>query len=494
MSKPILIEKAKNLILVVLFLSTVLLLYFFWGNLSFDDWKQPFIPAAGEVPDASYLIRPDRIIVNFGADNYTVIHEGVQDVWSDQTETGNGCMIDEIDRFGQAENIYTEEITYDQYLKAMSTSFRSIRAEFRYNIPASDFSQSFRIKNQQNFNSIETITAVGYSTASEAQNSLFLYDGKNHKYYRLVADENKAEFGPLIDNLESAGYNIYYPVSTYLGVENNALIPLMASSNLEKFPYRQEYYSYQTEKINEMAENFFGGNFDFVRKITEDKGTVIYMYGYGQTVLIVNTDGSMEYKEEQSSDDSGQSFLSALNTAVEFVANHGSWGSLSGVKMTPYLKDVILDPNKQKGYQFIFGMELNGMPVLYENGDPITVNVTKGQVTYYKRNLIDFDQKDLEEAKKNSSYQDAFSPVNLIAQNYLYIYNVLLKAELVNAAADQNAMFDRVAALVSDMRTGYLRISDDKSADLQPVWIITFDHIEIYFDLYTAEPISYSIQ
>ena len=50
MSKPRVIEKAKNIILVVLFLSTVLLLYFFWGNISFDQLKLPATQAEAEIP------------------------------------------------------------------------------------------------------------------------------------------------------------------------------------------------------------------------------------------------------------------------------------------------------------------------------------------------------------------------------------------------------------------------------------------------------------
>ena len=492
MSKPIVIEKAKNFIIVVLFLSTVLLLYFFWGNISFDDLKHTAIPAVGEVTEIPD-IKPDRIIVNFGSANYTVIQAGQGDIWYNQAKTGGDDMVKEIDLFGQVENVYAEEITYAKYQEVMK--YRSIWAEFNYDIPITDFCLNFNIKDPQSFGSIETISAVGYSPASdELRKSLFIKDGKNQKYYRLTADENNTQFGELIDTIESEGYNTYYPISTYMGVkDNNTLIPLTLESKMRKLPFRQYIYSYQTEKINEMAEQYFGGNFDFVRNITEEKGTVIYMYGYGQIVLIVNTDGSVEYKEEQTGENSGQSFLDALHTAVQFVADHGSWGSLEGAKMTPYLKDVVLNPNKVAGYQFIFGLELNGNRLYYEQGEPITVNVTKGQVTYYKRDWIDFEQKDLDDTK-NDPMKETFSSVDLITQNYQYIYNIILQAGVVESTINQNAMFEEVASLVDNMQIGYVKLTGGKSTELQPAWIVTIRNINIYFNLYNAEPIGYTIK
>ncbi len=492
MSKSM-IEKIKNYSLVALFLSTVLLLYFFWGNLSFDDINFQNEQTIEEPPKTDYLIKPEQIIVNFGADNYTVILPEKRDIWYNDGD--KSCMVNEIDRFGQADDILVEEITYDKYQEVMK-KYRSIRAEFSYNIPISDFCRNFDINKPQSYNTIQTVTIIGYSTAVEK--NLFVFDGKNNKYYRLVAGENKdnivdPDFPGLIASIESEGYNSYYPISIYSGVENDALtlVPVSLETNLKSFPYRQDTYSYQAQKINALAENFFGENFDFVRRIIEDNGTVIYMYGYGQNVLIVNTDGSIEYKEEQTNDKIKQSFLDALNTAIQYVAKHGSFKSLDGAKLTPYLKDAILNPAKEEGYRFVFGMEVNENRLFYEEGDAIVVDVISGQVTYYKRNMIDFDQEELDTIETYSA-EDVFSSVNLIAQNYQYIFNILLQSGEVETTTDSSVMFEEIASLVSDMQIGYVRLSDKDVMEIQPVWVVTINDLDIFFDLYSAEPISYS--
>lgn len=489
MSKPRLREKAKTLSLVVLFLSTVLLLYFFWGNISIGGLTVPPTQAAGKVPETVSLVKPNQIVVNFGGDNYTMMMPG--DVWYNST---GDSFVAELDRFSAAENVLVKEITPDKYQQVMK--LKSIFAEFNYNIPTSDFCDVFGVDNPQNYSAIGAVTAIGYSEAQDGK-SLFVYDGKDKKYYWLQADAENDEdagsagFSGLIDSIEAQGYNnIYYPASTILGVENNTLVPLSVKSALRSFPFQQDTYSNQTDKINALAAPFFGGNFDFVRSIVEENGTVIYMYGYGQNVLIVSPDGSIEYKEEQTGQDTGQSFTSALETAVNYVANHGSWAPLEKEELTPYLKSVIPNPNKKQGYRFVFGMELNGSRIYYEDGEPLVVDVTSGQVTYYKSQLIDFDSRAVEAVEAGGS-DDAYSAANLIAGNYQYIYNVLQRSDAAIPVKDQVTVED-IAVLIKDMQTGYVKPAGKDITEIRPAWIVTVQDTDIYFDLYSADPIGFS--
>jgi len=492
MSKPNVIENIKNISLVVLFLTTVLLLYFFWGNISFDGLKSPSVQVTGEVPKTVDMLRPEQIILNFGADNYTVVPPG--ELWYNDNEKDS--FVEELVRFGPAENILVEEITYEKYQQAKG--IESIWASFNYAIPISDFCSNFGLTKPQSYDVIDSVTEIGYSTADRG-NSLFIYDGKKGKRYRLLAEDPKnlsnrgnTEFPALIDSIEAEGYNIYYPISSYLGIANDTLVPLSVEANIGSFPFLQDIYSYQTEKVKAMAEMFFGGNLDFVREIKEENGTVIYMYGYGQNVLIVNTDGSLEYKETQlDGNHTEQSFSGALETALKFIASHGSWESFEGAKLTPYLKNAVPLPNNEKGYRFTFDMEIDGNRLYYEKGEPVTVDVISGQVTYYKRHFIDFDHEDIE-AVETYTAENAFSAVNLIAQNYRYIHNILLQSGDVKATADQAVMFEEVSSAVNNMQIGYVKLAGEEVTEIQPVWVVTVNNTEIYFDLYTADPIGYS--
>jgi hypothetical protein len=110
-------------------------------------------------------------------------------------------------------------------------------------------------------------------------------------------------------------------------------------------------------------------------------------------------------------------------------------------------------------------------------------------VTYYKRQLIDFDREDIE-AIETASFEDAFSAGNLIAENYKYIYDVLLESGEVKGTSEP--MFEDVAVMVNNMQTGYVRQSGEDAAEIKPAWIVSVNAADVYFDLYTAEPLGYS--
>lgn len=491
MSKPNMIEKAKNLTLVVLFLSTILLLCFFWGNISFEKFSIETLSKheEKEVLKPNSLIQPKDILVSFGGSSYTILTP--DHLWAERADSNS--FIGELKKFGPTENILVQDLSYENYQKVRA--IRSIWAEFDYNIPFSEFCKIFGIDHPQSYGAIETVTTIGFSTA-ENGSGLFVYDGKNEKYYWLVtasSDKNAkpnggTEFPAMIDSIEAGDYNSYYPISTILGVGKDTLIPPADVSTLQNFSFKHEFYSYQTDKINAVVKNFFGGNFDFVRRITEEDGTTIYMYGYGQNVLIVNTDGSFEYKEEKNGETSDPGFAKAMENASAFITAHGSWESIDGTKMRPYLKDVILNPDKEEGYRFVFGMEIDGTPLYYEKGDPIVVDVISGQVTYYKRQMIDFNREDLTATSGNSA-DAVYSPANLLAENYTNIYNQLVKTGAAAPSTDVNAMFGTVASQINGMQIGYVKPADTESTEIRPAWIVSMDGMDAFFDLYTAEPI-----
>jgi len=53
-------------------------------------------------------------------------------------------------------------------------------------------------------------------------------------------------------------------------------------------------------------------------------------------------------------------------------------------------------------------------------------------------------------------------------------------------------MFEDVAVMVNNMQTGYVRQSGEDAAEIKPAWIVSVNAADVYFDLYTAEPLGYS--
>lgn len=484
MGKAKQIERIKSVILVVLFFLTMLLLYFFWENPMVDTFKLSEImneEETVEAPSVQEVTRPQEVIVNFGGGVYTALPYEEYDAW-------NQCILALI-QFGQEETLAVEQITKEQYDQIMG--FRSILFAFFYDMPFSSFCKQYQITKTQSFDQIETVTVIGFSSGSPE--SLFVFDEKNDKYYRLVSDVYQPVLEGLISQIEAGGYITYYSIGTLAGTGNQTIMPLSVETNLQTIEYEPEFDIRETETIRAFAQTFFGESFDFVRRITESKGTIIYMYGYGQKVLTINADGSVEYKEKGNPSGSELNYFEALDGALQFVASHGGWESIDGAKIIPYVKfATAIEIEKKKGYRFVFGMEVGGENLYYDNGEPIVVEILGGQITYYTRNNICIAPGTLEE-QGWATEKEAFSAVNMIAQNYQYIHTVLLE-EGNDYTTEGEGLFETVSNLIEYVEFGYVKpvLQKNGENELVPAWIVMVDDIMIYFDLYDARPLGYT--
>jgi len=254
-------------------------------------------------------------------------------------------------------------------------------------------------------------------------------------------------------------------------------------TNLHEFEYNRETYSKQNEDVSTIAQSYFGKTFDFIRKIEEGNGTVIYMYGYGQKVLIVNTNGVIEYKEESTGTNNGAGYLESLKTALNFIGAHGAFEGSNSSKYVPYLKNVEINFDGKRGYRFTFGLEVNNYRIYYQDRDPIIIEITENQVTYFNRDLSEYNSVMVEE--KKDEYKEAYSAINMLAENYGYFRNEMGMA----------GTFEEIANRIISVEPGYAvaRKKDQTKGTVKAAWIVGFDGVEAYFDLYTTNPLGYKI-
>lgn len=485
MVKPKHIEGMKNLLIVALFFSTMLLLYFIWEDPMIESFR--IIETKGgnehaEIPLTRDIIKPERVIVHFGTGVYTTLNYDDMEAW-------NQCILT-ISQLTQEETLTVEEITRQQYDKIME--FRSICFEFLYDIPFNPFCSQYNIPQTQNFDQIDSFSLIGYSSGSPE--SLFIQDRKNDKYYRLVSEGSSSLLEELITQTEAGGFISYYPIGTIVGTDSTPILPLSIQAGMKKIPYKPEFDIKENESIKEFAKAFFGESFDFVRRIEESKGTIIYMYGYGQKMLTINGDGSVEYKEKVNPSISQPDYFGSLNSALQFVAFHGSWQPLEGEELIPYLRiSQPIEREKKKGYRFIFGMKLKGEDIFYENDEAIVVEILSGQVIYYRRNMVQIDPKILADYEQVEE-KETFSPINMLAQNYQYIYSVLLGEEYQFQNLEDESLFEMVSDMIQQVEIGYIkpRSGKENGSELVPAWIVKLDDNFIFFDLYDAHPLGYN--
>lgn len=476
--KKILIERIKNILIVVLFLTTVLLLSFFWKDISLRDLSPINIAEKDAdlyVPETHDLIQPKNILFSFGSDTYTVK--------TGEESYGEGTVTDKImeltDKYLSSAS-YAEQIQADQYEEVMS--YASVIMRFDYSIPAEEFFEENDISCTANLNDLGSMTSIGFSPVSSE--NLLIRDRNTDIYYRItVSDESVAaelgeEVSAFITSMEESDYIPYYYIADIVGVENDALMPLFMSSDLTEMEGTKEFSISDQAQANKIAAGFFASGLDFVRKITENKGSLLYMYGSSQS-LIMEGNGTMRYSETFDPSIYRQlGFYDSLENAVEYVSTHGKWESLYRNGCQPYLKMAYPITNSQNsGYHFVFGMKKDGVTIEYSEGDIISADVFGDQITSYQRDVVVLS----EERQEEKEVWDSVEPVNILTANYAKIGEVI-----------GTSTFEEMAVRVESIKFCFIRDKQNDSLAIKPVWLITVSGGSCFwFDPGTGELLGY---
>ena len=465
-------ETIKSILIVVLTISTILLLYVFWkdlrlNQLSFSEIDLNF-GFGEEEPASERLVEdiavPSAIIIGTGEGDYIV-----------KTDTGElygrpedpASMISVISAFGRGEELFIEEISEEQYNKAYN--YKSVRAVFDYLVPILDY---YKFRGEKAFSGIEDISnlsEVGFSEV--AKDSVLVRDAVQDRYFRVVTGTAGSDwmdtFFATHDFSEEASY---YPLEAFLGqgVASDVMVPMYMESSMAE---RNVYLGRDSGADMVRAKAFFGNTFDFVRKIEEAGGKVIYMYGYGETTLILAEDGSIEYKTGTTGRQT-LNYFEALDTAIKFMDSHEPVSTSGAILPGVRLEKSKIDNSGYKTYRFEFSQMIDGEEIFFEEGPAMIVEVSGGVVSYFyaKRPLV-AEPAEGEQPDK----QAVFAAVNAIAANYESIARLL----------GEPLTMEAVAQRITSMRFGYLC----EGEKLTPVWKIDASGLDesLYFDLYTAE-------
>lgn len=474
-SRKIYIERIKNVLIVVLFLTTILLLSFFWKDISLKDLNPINIIEQNNnayVPEAQELIKPKNILFYYGSEDYTVAKGN--DAYGETTVYSHA--LDLIQKY-MTNASSAEKIEADQYNQVMSYAFVNIR--FDYNIPFEQFLKQNDIAASVSLNDIPEMTSIGLSSASSE--NLFVKDKETDSYYRIIiedqdtVDELSEQVMDFIQTMEKSEYVPYYNMANIAGGENDALMPLYMPSSITAVEGTREFSISDQARVNRIASGFFASGLDFVRKITENKGSLLYMCGSSQ-FLLMNEDGSIEYSENfESSGYKEQNFYDSLSTAIEYVSSHGGWTNLYQNGCRAYLKSVEkVELSGYKGYEFFFGLEYEGVPVEYTSGNILSVKVCGTQVVTYERNII--------LTSRDSGQEDegwyAMAPIDILTNNYSKI---------------GDGGFEQVISNIKSIKFCCIRDRENDSLTVKPAWLIIMsDDGRFWFDPQTGEMLGHA--
>lgn len=485
------IEKVKDVLLVVLVFTTILLLYFLWGNETLESFIFNEDEPQYEVLQISDVLVPDQMIICLGNEEYTLANTYKSEVWKKY-------VLETFKEFSQGKNLLIEEITKAQYETIMG--YQGVLATFRYNLPFLEFCERYQIKSSQGFDNIGHLTEIGFSEGSKE--SVFIFDGNRNKYYRMIGNDSLKIFETENNMAADSDMVTYYKLKTFLGEESNndALVPMEIPQRLKELSYGTDGETDQAYIVDITAPTYFGETFDFVRKVEEVNGNTVFMYGYGQKVLLITPDGVIEYKEENRSSTSEQySMFDALDTALAFVGAHGGFESVSGQKVTPYIQNAYPLSDKRNGFRFEISFFVGKDKLFYKEYIPVIIEVADGQVSYFRREFINFEFSENQE----SDSREGLSAINMLAMNDEYIKGILVENGRVSQETSNEMSFEDLANQIEYLYIGYLKTGGNNSESeedgseteekrLLPVWAVEIDDLTLYFDLYEGEPQEYS--
>ncbi|PAB60169.1 hypothetical protein [Anaeromicrobium sediminis] len=418
------------------------------------------------------IISPQRYIVSFGGGLHTIIHYDTHDIWKTLAES--------IQESYKEENVL--EVEYETWQTAKN--HKSIELEFDYVFPVKDLGETLKINAKGKV--IESLNKV---LVSQLDSRVYVADTLKGQYYAISNILNIDDILKKIDNIEKSDYKTYYNIADIYGVNNNNLMP-EAFPNVEKIKVEKEIMPTNERQAEAYAETFFGNNLDFIRKIKETSGTIVYMYGYGQRVLRIEDTGRIEYIEEIDPQLSSEktSLDEAFKVAVNFVSTHGN---TVGNKI--YLRDIqeIVEQNKD-GYSFFFGYKLNNLP-LYAKGvgiksevvDPIEVRVVGKQVVLYKRivknekNVMKFLEEETTSMLKARQVID----LNFTTIKNDYIQEKPRRGYTVNFKDVSKNILEEI----ENVEIAYYDYEEKYKNELSPIWIIKNSVKTYYIDAYTGE-------
>ena len=368
--------RIKNIILLVMVLICIYLSSNVWLKLP-DFFNANANEKTDEeaiiVADIWKVLRPVKNIIKYD-NNYTVSYSDKSDLWKKTLGTINSAFAD------YANSRVSEIAVFPaEYLKF----------DFNSNIPVTIFTDHMGIENENINSTVKNIKNVIIDLNDI--HSIFIYNGENT--IKIQSDNiNTQEFTDFAKSLNFEDKTKYASgqkigedtIQVPVPLEETALNPIFVQSELDVF---------DTDRINEIAKNYFKNDYDYVRKSVEVSGNLIYVYRT-EKILRVNEEGSLDFYdasiEPNNSADAYKSFLAAVKFTEEFLGFPEN-GFLSSVE------NIHLEGNE--GYRFTFSYSIMERPILFSrvrNNSALQIDVVGNNVISYKRFIRKIDSSQMD--------------------------------------------------------------------------------------------------
>ena len=455
-------QKIKNIILLVMVLVCVYLSSHVWLQLpdflTYNLQRNETEQGEEEKPEIDMwnVVRPLKNIIKY-KENYTVFYSDYEyDLWKKTVNIlAEGLK-----------NSKSNELNNPSPI-AFPTNY--LKFDFASGIPIEIFTKHLDISNKEINEKIKTVKNIIVDL--DKKNCIYIFNGSDS--FKFENEKiNTDDLVKLIGNIDFNRYTKYAEnlkignenIKTAVPMEQIALNPVFVQSELDVF---------DTEKINNIAKDYFKNNYEYVRKVVELSGNRAYTYRT-EKVLKIKAEGQLDFYDSNIDKKHSHDVYDSLNIALVFTEN------FLGFPKDGYLGSIESIQNEGNyGYRFTFSYKLHDRPILFskvrENA-ALQIDVIGDRVVSYKRFIRNIDEK------QNDKMQ------NIQVLPALEVLNLNMQTEGdVNAGAELKPFKTDMIKDISNIYLGYFDLSRiSKEQLLRVVWVFEVGDKSYIFNAITG--------
>ncbi|MGM0396121.1 MAG: two-component system activity regulator YycH [Bacillota bacterium] len=420
----------------------------------------------------SDMIAPDKYLVGFGQNSYTMIYDANKyGIWDKSKES--------IARILSSDTIRTEEP--ESGYRPGESGETAVVFYFPESISTYILAKAWDVDKPNDL--VDTIPFVDrISIVRGSGGPFFVFSGSDKDVIirdpEISIDSVIAEIRELE---ESDDFDYYYSLSEIFqaGV-GDIYVPYEIRHSLPVVYVSNDVITMTSQEKNTLAERFLEKEIDYIRQIVESNGSTIYIYN--NKVLKFNLNGTVEYFHSLEDTIRERNLYMSLSTAAEFISQKAY--SAKGMYLAGTEE---IEAEGSLGYRLTYRYRIRGIPVLLGNrevSEYVQIEVFNNQVRSYKqlfRGELDLDIAHLQDSR------DIMPSFDVMDQNYMYLESEYLQysGESKEALGDQ--IVEKVLGSVEDITIAYYDAGlMDQEERLVGIWIIRA-HGKVYaFNAYTG--------
>ena len=478
-------ERIKSIALIsLIFMSLILSRWVLYDGLKTNVSKDG--ESELKTVNINSYINPQSYFISFGGMSYTKVYDqAIRDhIWKNVQPY----------IFSTLSNYETfEPIDEKTYVEAFST--KSILLKMPLELRVSDLAILHGIEDVSK--EVASLVPTEYMIVSDETQALYLLDSVSKQYYRIKSKTYTHDIPELISSIKSREYIEYRKVSDRFSLEstvsedenymNYTLIPYQYNYLVPNLKVQNEVdldSDQFDDQIRAVAKSVFGNRFDFIKRLEDVNGSVIFMYGYGEKSLTVTREGVISYNQKYKINEKASvSVAKALSLACGELEQFGVLPS--GINLTRYksgLEDGILTQT------FSFNYKLGNYEVIPQNNSrpDIRVVVKGDQVIYISKNVKSYVGDAILE--RALDYDKMFDIDECITSNFLDVSIYYLQDNnIYDASMNSIQYYFSIRSAISSIDMKYYQLDE---MHMIPVWAVDISGRTYIFDAYTGDLIT----